>query len=207
MTNALPMEESTASTFVWPNHDAPTTQGNSAGSIAVPIGQLRTMLRRLATLPQGFVPHADIAKILDDWRSVADEHERSVDLCLAENLAYGSLVSNGSNVRLSGLDVGRGSFFHRQHVWHDQSAEADWQNLRVPLRHVAEPQGFFSIFESPLSEEAVLGFEYGYTLQCGRDLVVWEAQFGDFVNNAQVIIDQFIATGERKWGYESGLTI
>jgi 2-oxoglutarate dehydrogenase E1 component len=77
----------------------------------------------------------------------------------------------------------------------------------VPLRHVAEAQGTFSIFESPLSEEGVLGFEYGYSLRCGRDLVIWEAQFGDFVNNAQVIIDQYIATGESKWGYRSGLVV
>jgi 2-oxoglutarate dehydrogenase E1 component len=103
--------------------------------------------------------------------------------------------------------VGRGSFFHRYHVWHDQDADTDWQSLHIPLRHIAEAQGFFSIFESPLSEEAVVGFEYGYTLQCGRDLVVWEAQFGDFVNNAQVIIDQYIATGEHKWGYKSGLVV
>ena len=83
----------------------------------------------------------------------------------------------------------------------------DGQNLHVPLRHLGNGQGYFSIFESPLSEEAVLGFEYGYALHCGRDLVVWEAQFGDFVNNAQAIIDQFIASGERKWGYANGLVI
>ena len=132
---------------------------------------------------------------------------RSVDWRLAENLAYATLLANGFNVRLSGLDVGRGTFGHRQHVWHDQAAHADWQRLHVPLRHVAPAQGSFSIFESPLSEEAVLGFEYGYSVHCGRDLVVWEAQFGDFVNNAQVIIDQFIATGEAKWNYGSGLVL
>jgi 2-oxoglutarate dehydrogenase E1 component len=92
-------------------------------------------------------------------------------------------------------------------VWHDQAAATDWQTSYVPLRHVAQAQGMFSIFESPLSEEAVVGFEYGYSLRCGRDLVVWEAQFGDFVNNAQVIIDQYIATGEAKWGYGSGLVM
>jgi len=138
---------------------------------------------------------------------VAGDVDRPVDWCLAENLAYASLLANGFNIRLSGLDVGRGSFFHRYHVWHDQDADSDWQSLHVPLRHVADAQGYFSIFESPLSEEAVVGFEYGYTLQCGRDLVIWEAQFGDFVNNAQVIIDQYIATGEHKWGYKSGLVV
>jgi 2-oxoglutarate dehydrogenase E1 component len=174
---------------------------------AVPLGQLQTILHRLATAPPGFALHAGIRKMIEEWRSVAADVDRPVDWCLAENLAYASLLANGFNIRLSGLDVGRGSFFHRYHVWHDQDADIDWQSLHVPLRHIAEAQGFFSIFESPLSEEAVVGFEYGYTLQCGRDLVIWEAQFGDFVNNAQVIIDQYIATGEHKWGYKSGLVV
>jgi 2-oxoglutarate dehydrogenase E1 component len=165
------------------------------------------MIERLATAPQGFVEHAELSRMLDDWRLVARDADRPVDWRLAENLAYGSLLANGFNVRLSGLDVGRGTFVHRQHVWHDQDADTDWQDLHVPLRHVADGQGIFSVFESPLSEEAVVGFEYGYSLKCGRDLVVWEAQFGDFVNNAQVIIDQYIASGEAKWGYESGLVL
>jgi 2-oxoglutarate dehydrogenase E1 component len=173
----------------------------------IPLGQLRAMIERLATAPQGFGQHAELSRMLDDWRLVARDDDRPVDWRLAENLAYCSLLANGFNVRLSGLDVGRGTFVHRQHVWHHQDADTDWQDLHVPLRHVAEGQGIFSIFESPLSEEAVVGFEYGYSLKCGRDLVVWEAQFGDFVNNAQVIIDQYIASGEAKWGYESGLVL
>ena len=173
----------------------------------IPLGQLRAMIERLAAAPPGFVQHAELSRMLDDWRLVARDDDRPVDWRLAENLAYGSLLANGFNVRLSGLDVGRGTFVHRHHVWHDQDADTDWQDLHVPLRHVAEGQGTFSIFESPLSEEAVVGFEYGYSLKCGRDLVVWEAQFGDFVNNAQVIIDQYIASGEAKWGYESGLVL
>jgi 2-oxoglutarate dehydrogenase E1 component len=174
---------------------------------AVPIEQLRTIVRKLTAVPSGFALHAGIQKLVDGWRSVAGDDERRVDWCLAENLAYATLLANGFNIRLSGLDVGRGSFFHRYHVWHDQAAAFDWQKLHVPLRHIAAEEGFFSIFESPLSEEAVVGFEYGYTLRCGRDLVIWEAQFGDFVNNAQVIIDQYMASGERKWGYKSGLVV
>lgn len=174
---------------------------------AFPLQQLRTILHKLTAVPPAFALHADIQKLLDGWRTIAGDDDPRVDWCLAENLAYGTLLANGFNVRLSGLDVGRGSFFHRYHVWHDQAADTDWQNVHVPLRHIAATQGFFSIFESPLSEEAVVGFEYGYTLQCGRDLVIWEAQFGDFVNNAQVIIDQYVASGERKWGYKSGLVI
>ena len=174
---------------------------------AIPLDRLRTIIERLATVPPGFMLHANIEKMLENWRQVARDHDHPVDWRLAENLSYGSLLANGFNVRLTGLDIGRGSFLHRQHLWHDQGTDTDWLKLHVPLRHVAEAQGTFSIFESPLSEEAVLGFEYGYTLQCGRDLVVWEAQFGDFVNNAQVIIDQFISSGESKWGYESGLVL
>jgi 2-oxoglutarate dehydrogenase E1 component len=181
--------------------------GASPVVTAVPIDQLRLILHKLTTVPAGFALHAGIQKLVDSWRSVAGDDDRRVDWCLAENLAYGTLLANGFNIRLSGLDVGRGSFFHRYHVWHDQAADADWQNLHVPLRHIATAEGFFSIFETPLSEEAVMGFEYGYTLRCGRDLVIWEAQFGDFVNNAQVIIDQYIASGERKWGYRSGLVV
>jgi len=207
MIGALPTEGATASTHVSSDRDRPATDADVAVSTAIPLTKLQTLLRRLATVPRGLVLHADIANMVEDWRSIADGNDRPIDWCLAENLAYGSLVANGFNVRLSGLDVGRGTFFHRQHVWHDQAAAEDWQNAHVPLRHVAAEQGFFSIFESPLSEEAVLGFEYGYTLQSGRDLVIWEAQFGDFVNNAQVIIDQFIASGEAKWGYRSGLVV
>lgn len=174
---------------------------------AIPLEQLRIILHRLTAIPPDFALHGGIRKLVDGWRSIGSDDERRVDWCLAENLAYGSLLANGFNIRLSGLDVGRGSFFHRYHVWHDQAADTDGDRLHVPLRHVAPGEGLFSIFESPLSEEAVMGFEYGYALRCGRDLVIWEAQFGDFVNNAQVIIDQYIASGERKWGYKSGLVV
>src|SRR5256714_2080834 len=190
-----------------PGSSSARTQHDRPIRTALPLDRLRTIIERLATAPAGFMLHANIEKMLENWRQVASGHDHPVDWRLAENLSYGSLLANGFNVRLSGLDIGRGSFLHRQHLWHDQGTDTDWLKLHVPLRHVAEAQGTFSIFESPLSEEAVLGFEYGYTLQCGRDLVVWEAQFGDFVNNAQVIIDQFISSGESKWGYESGLVL
>ena len=190
-----------------PASSSARTQHNRPIHTAIPLDQLRTIIERLATAPPGFMLHTNIEKMLENWRRVASDHDHPVDWRLAENLSYGSLLANGFNVRLSGLDIGRGSFLHRQHLWHDQATDTDWLKVHVPLRHVAEAQGTFSIFESPLSEEAVLGFEYGYTLQCGRDLVVWEAQFGDFVNNAQVIIDQFISSGECKWGYESGLVL
>ena len=184
-------------------------EGSVAPSIhtAVPIDRLRVLAGRLADPPDAFTTHPAVETMREDWRAIADGDDHPVDWRLAENLAYAALLANGFNVRLTGLDVGRGSFCHRQHVWHDQAANVDGRNLHVPLRAVADGQGSFSIFESPLSEEAVLGFEYGYSLACGRDLVVWEGQFGDFVNNAQVIIDQFVASGEAKWGYQSGLAM
>ena len=174
---------------------------------AVPESRLRALVGTIAELPPHLVPHATVETMLDDWTAIARGEARPVDWRLAENLAYASLLSSGFNVRLTGLDVGRGTFKHRQHLWHDQAAETDWQNVHIPLAHVGNSQGVFALFESPLSEEAVVGFEYGYSVQCGRDLVVWEAQFGDFVNNAQVIIDQYIASGEAKWGYRSGLVL
>jgi 2-oxoglutarate dehydrogenase E1 component len=180
---------------------------NARTVTAVPIQQLRAIVGQIARKPAGMVLHDGVQKIVDKWQALQDNDELPVDWCFAESLAYGSLLATGFNVRLTGLDVGRGSFFHRHAVWHDQRTDVDGQNAHVPLRHLGTDQGYFSIFESPLSEEAVLGFEYGYALHCGRDLVVWEAQFGDFVNNAQTIIDQFIASGECKWGYANGLVM
>jgi 2-oxoglutarate dehydrogenase E1 component len=192
-----------------PDEDAraPAAPQNARTVTAVPIQRLRTIVGQLARTPPDMLLHEGVQKIVDKWQALAADEERPLDWGFAESLAYGSLLATGFNVRLTGLDVGRGSFFHRHAVWHDQRTAVDGQNVYVPLRHLGNGQGYFSIFESPLSEEAVLGFEYGYALHCGRDLVVWEAQFGDFVNNAQTIIDQFIASGERKWGYANGLVI
>ena len=203
---ALESKEGASVPTSTPASSLPVKGGGGLVNTTVPVAELRNILNRITAVPAGFTAHAGVQALLDTWRNAADA-DSPADWYLAENLAYGSLLANGFNVRLTGLDVGRGSFFHRQHVWHDQAAEVDWKSVYIPLRNLAREQGHFSIFESVLSEEAVLGFEYGYTLRCGRDLVVWEAQFGDFVNNAQVIIDQFIATGEAKWGYQSGLVM
>ena len=187
--------------------ETPAQAQATAVRTAMPVEVLRGYVARLASPPDGFTPHATVEKALEGWRAVAAAGDAPVDWRLSENLAYATLLGNGFDIRLSGLDIGRGSFCHRLHVWHDWRGESDWQDIHVPLRAVAERQGRFAIFESPLSEEAVLGFEYGYSLACGRALVVWEAQFGDFVNNAQVVIDQFVATGEAKWSYRSGLVM
>ena len=176
-------------------------------SAGVPFVQLEALTHALATPPAGFRLHDDIVALTARWRETAGKRSNGVDWCLAETLAYASLLTAGSNVRLSGLDIGRGSFFHRQHVWHDQDALIDGERMHVPLRNLGERQGVFSVFETPLSEEAVLGFEYGYSVASTDTLVAWEAQFGDFVNNAQVLIDQFIASGEAKWGWRSRLAM
>src|SRR5471030_1143060 len=126
---------------------------------------------------------------------------------MAENLAYASLVEEGHPVRLSGQDAGRGTFAHRHAVLHDQNREKWDSGVYIPLQNIKEGQANFVVIDSLLSEEAVLGFEYGYSTAQPFELVIWEAQFGDFVNGAQVVIDQFIASGEAKWGRMCGLTM
>ena len=122
-------------------------------------------------------------------------------------MAFASLVASGYPVRLSGEDCGRGTFVHRHAVLHDQKREKWDVGTYVPLQHVADNQAPFNVIDSILSEEAVLGFEYGYASNDPNTLVIWEAQFGDFVNGAQVVIDQFIASGEVKWGRVNGITL
>src|SRR5690242_13072112 len=126
---------------------------------------------------------------------------------MGEILAYATLLDEGFGVRISGQDVGRGTFFHRHAVLHDQNREKWDSGTWIPLQHLKDGQPRFDIYDSVLSEAAVLGFEYGYATSEPNKLVAWEAQFGDFANGAQVVIDQFIAAGEVKWGRVCGLTL
>jgi 2-oxoglutarate dehydrogenase E1 component len=156
----------------------------------------------LTRVPDGFVLQPRVAKIVED-RAAMYRGEKPLDWGAAENLAYAGLVHEGHRVRLTGQDSGRGTFFHRHAVWHDQETG----NTYVPLKHIKSDQGPFDVYDSVLSEEAVLAFEYGYATAEPRALVIWEAQFGDFANGAQVVIDQFISSGESKWGRLCGLVM
>ncbi len=169
---------------------------------AVPLETVRDLSARMLSWPEGFELNPRVAKIMDDRRKMA-AGALPLDWGFAENMAYATLLKDGYQVRISGQDSGRGTFFHRHSVLHNQKDGTSY----VPLQHLARDQPFFLVLDSLLSEEAVLGFEYGYATAEPATLVVWEAQFGDFANGAQVVIDQFIASGETKWGRLSGLTM
>lgn len=177
-----------------------------AADTALPLAEIRRLTERLTTLPAGFKAHALVEKVLAD-RAAMGRGEINVDWGMGEHLAFASLVASGYPVRLSGEDSGRGTFVHRHAVLHDQNREKWDEGIFVPLQNVAENQAPFVVIDSILSEEAVLGFEYGYASADPNTLVIWEAQFGDFVNGAQVVIDQFIAAGEVKWGRANGLVM
>ena len=163
---------------------------------------IKILAKEIHTLPEEFTPHKRIKKIYNDrHQSIIDGI--NIDWATAEALAFATLLKDGYGVRLSGQDVGRGTFSHRHAVLYDQVNEERF----VPLRHFRKDQALFEIVDSFLSEFGVLGFEYGYSQADPKTLVIWEAQFGDFSNGAQTIIDQFITTGERKWLRMSGLTL
>jgi 2-oxoglutarate dehydrogenase E1 component len=169
---------------------------------AVDMGRLRALGKAITSYPADWVLHPRVLAIMQ-----ARERMMSGDLALdwgaAETLAYASLVQEGYPVRLTGQDSGRGTFFHRHAVLHDQATGRRY----VPLQHLATNQPTFTVTDSVLSEEAVMGFEYGFSTTEPHCLTIWEGQFGDFCNGAQVIIDQFISSGEAKWGRLSGITL
>ena len=182
------------------------TQWNEKDDTAMPIEDLRRLSQRLTNIPGNFRLHPRVEKIISDRREMGIG-KTPLDWGMAENLAYASLLEAGFSVRISGQDVGRGTFFHRHAVLHDQNREKWDEGIYIPLQHISEKQADCAIVDSVLSEEAVLGFEYGYATAEPDELVIWEAQFGDFANGAQVVIDQFIASGEAKWGRLCGLVM
>lgn len=168
----------------------------------VELKALQTLGQQLGQLPEGFVLQRQVQKISEDRAKMA-AGTLSLNWGMAELLAYASLLHEGYPIRITGQDVGRGTFSHRHAVLHNQKDGA----IHVPLQHLRDAQPAFDIYDSFLSEEAVLGFEYGYSTTAPTGLVIWEAQFGDFANGAQVVIDQFISSGEHKWQRLSGLTM
>ncbi len=172
------------------------------GETAVSTELLKEVGAALTHVPDGFNLNSKIKRQLDAKRQAIDSGE-GIDWATGEALAFGTLCAEGTPVRLSGQDSGRGTFSQRHSVLVDQETEAK----HIPLAHIRDGQAMFEVIDSPLSEAAVLGFDYGYSLADPRALVLWEAQFGDFANGAQVIIDQFIASGEAKWLRMSGLVM
>jgi len=184
-------------------HDIPW---NTPVDTAVPLERLRQLAVPLTTVPEEFVLHPRVQKVVVDRIAMA-QGDLPLDWGMAETLAYATLLTDGYPVRLSGQDSQRGTFFHRHATWHDQNRRKRHEGAYTPLQHLAPGQADFIAIDSLLSEEAVLGFEYGYATAEPDTLVLWEAQFGDFANGAQVVIDQFIASGEVKWGRLCGLVL
>src|SRR5436309_15422487 len=172
------------------------------GDTGVAVETLREAGRGLVTVPEGFRLNPKIARQLEAKRAALDAGE-GIDWATAEALAIATLCAEGTHVRMSGQDSGRGTFSQRHAVLFDQETEERY----VPINHVRAGQAPFEIIDCPLSEAGVVGFEYGYSLADPSTLVLWEAQFGDFANGAQVIIDQFLSSGEAKWLRLSGLVM
>lgn len=169
---------------------------------AVPMNVLRSINQQLLEIPEKFQIYPKLQRILQRRANSLDEGEK-VDWALAETLAFGTLLADGKPIRLSGQDSQRGTFAQRHLILHDYQTGDKY----CPLHHLAEAKASFAIYNSPLSEASVLGYEYGYNVYAPETLVLWEAQYGDFTNAAQVIIDQFIAAGRAKWSQKSGLVM
>jgi len=168
----------------------------------ISLNKIKQLNKKLQKLPDGFELHPRVKKMLAERQKMANG-KINADWGFAETLAFASLTEQGTSIRLTGQDTGRGTFFHRNAVLHNQLINEQY----TPLKYIGDKQGRVQIYDSILSEEAALGFEYGYATANPESLVIWEAQFGDFVNGAQAIIDQFIASGQAKWGRLSNLVM
>lgn len=167
--------------------------------------EIKLIGEKISLIPDGFTLHPTVKKLVDARKDMID-NKIPVDYGMAETLAYGSLLNSGINVRITGEDTCRGTFSHRHAVWHDYNRQDIKDEGYIPLKNL-ENKSLFSIYDSVLNEECVMGFEYGYSAKNLNDLVIWEAQFGDFANGAQVIIDQYITSAEIKWGQLNNLVL
>jgi 2-oxoglutarate dehydrogenase E1 component len=190
--------------FIEPEPEAPPPGAASKAETAVPLDRLRDLNASLLGLPDSFTPHRKLEKARERRaRLLEAPDERTVDWAAAEELALASILVDGTAIRLTGEDVERGTFSHRHAVLHD----AETGRTHVPLQAMPQARAAFEIHNSPLTENAVVGFEYGYNIQEPSRLVIWEAQYGDFINGAQVMIDEFLVSARGKWGLRPSLVL
>jgi 2-oxoglutarate dehydrogenase E1 component len=192
-----PMTEHSVDWHPYLGHDWDTPYDGS-----ISLDELKSLGDRLVSYPEDVKLQSRVNKVYNDRKAMI-AGERNLDWGMAELLAYASIVKGGTSIRLTGQDSGRGTFFHRHAVLHNQADASTY----MPLQHISEDQEAIEIYDSVLSEEAVMAFEYGYATAEPTCLTIWEAQFGDFANGAQVVFDQFLSSGEAKWGRLCGLTV
>ena len=190
--------------YVEPQPEVPPAGAATKAETAVPIEKLRELNGALVRLPDGFVIHRKLERVREKRPAILDaDDERTVDWAAAEELALASILADGTPIRLTGEDVERGTFSHRHAVFHDVKTGAK----HLPLQHIPQARASFEICNSPLTENALIGFEFGYNIQEPARLVIWEAQYGDFINGAQVMIDEFLVSARGKWGLRPSLIL
>jgi 2-oxoglutarate dehydrogenase E1 component len=190
--------------FVEPQPEAPPAGAAARVDTAVPLGTLRELNASLLTQPSDFTMHRKLERVRERRHAALEDPDaRTVDWSLAEELAFASILADGTSIRLTGEDVERGTFSHRHAVFHD----AENGRVHVPLQSLPQAKAAFEVHNSPLTENAVVGFEYGYNIQEPSRLVIWEAQYGDFINGAQVMIDEFLVSARGKWGQRPSLVL
>ncbi len=171
----------------------------------LPAADIARLAEKFTQVPENWGLHNTAKRVIEQRKEMA-VGKQNIDWGMAETIAYASMVSSGTPVRISGEDSGRGTFSHRHAVLHDTNRQQSDKGIYIPLQHISEQQANFTVIDSILNEEAVMAYEYGFACSAPNALTIWEAQFGDFANGAQVVIDQFLSSGETKWGRLCGLT-